>query len=47
MIDGTPICYGKHRYMKFVNFLIANYFPERDKKAMAEAVLAKERYICS
>ncbi len=47
MIDGTPICYGQHRYMKFVNFLIANYFPERDRKAMVEAILAKEKYVCN
>ena len=47
MINGVPICYGKHRYMKFVNFLISCYFPDRDKKAMAEAVLAKEKFICT
>lgn len=47
MVDGIPLCYGKHRYMKFVNFLITRYFPERDRKAMVEAILAKERYICN
>lgn len=33
LVNGTPLCYGEHRLVKFAEFLLKNYFPSRDLTA--------------
>ena len=45
LANGTPLCYGGHRLVKFAEFLLKNYFPARDLVARKEAVSAKQKYL--
>lgn len=45
LVNGTPLCYGKHRLVKFTEFLLKNYFPMRDLVARKEAVSAKQTHL--
>lgn len=38
IVNGTPLCFGNHRLVKFAEFLLKYYFPDRDKKAYLEAI---------
>lgn len=46
MVEGTPQCYGSYRYMKFSQFLINHYFPERDEEKFIEASLLEKKLLC-
>lgn len=45
MVNGTPLCYGEHRLVKFAEFLLKNYFPSRDLAAKKEAISAKQKHL--
>jgi hypothetical protein len=45
LVNGTPLCYGEHRLVKFAEFLLKNYFPSRDLTAKKEALSAKQKYL--
>lgn len=45
LVNGTPLCYGGHRLVKFAEFLLKNYFPARDLEARKEAVSAKQKHL--
>lgn len=45
MVNGRPMCYGQYRLVKYGHYLADFYFPERDKKAQTEAVLANEKFL--
>ena len=42
---NIPLCYGKHRLVKFAQFLVKYYFPKRDKAAAQEAELIAENFL--
>ncbi len=45
MAGDVPLCYGTHRLVKFSQFLIKYYFPERDKKAALESEKVIRKYL--
>ena len=42
---NIPLCYGKHRLVKFAQFLVKYYFPKRDKAAAQAAELIAENFL--
>lgn len=46
MVEGMPQCYGSYRYMKFSQFLVNHYFPERDEEKFIEASLLEKKLLC-
>lgn len=45
LVNGTPLCYGVHRLVKFAEFLLKNYFTARDLVARKEALSAKQTHL--
>lgn len=45
LVNGTPLCYGSHRLVKFAEFLLKNYFPARDQLARIEAISVKQTHL--
>lgn len=45
LIAGKPFCYGNHRLVKLVHFLLQYYFPQRDDEAKKEAMFIKEKFL--
>ena len=45
MAGDVPLCYGAHRLVKFAQFLIKYYFPERDKNAALESEKVIRKYL--
>ena len=45
LVNGSPLCYGGHRLVKFAEFLLKNYFPARDRVAQKEAISAKQKHL--
>ena len=41
----NTMCYGDFRYVKLAQFLVDNYFPERDEFAYIEAKKVEERIL--
>lgn len=44
-VNGKPLCYGAHRLVKFAEFLLRYFFPERDLIAQKEVASAKQLYL--
>lgn len=42
MVNGIPMCYGNYRFVKYAQFLVKYYFPEKDIKAFVEASLTEK-----
>ena len=44
-VGGRPMCYGSYRLVKFGQYLVDFYFPERDEVAKVEGIIAREKYL--
>ena len=42
MVNGTPMCYGNYRFVKYAQFLVKNYFPEKNIEAFMEGSIAEK-----
>lgn len=46
MVEESAQCYGNYRYVKFTQFLVKHYFPERDEEKLLEASILEKKLLC-